>query len=85
MSAAPVTEGRQSKLATVHEGSSHTLNTQFRSVYNQSNELATMQSIFTWGWSSLGHRKSTEHYWLLGCHCLLFEKLLTSCSVYGTK
>lgn len=31
--------GAPSKLATVHEGSSHTLNTQFGALYNQSNEL----------------------------------------------
>lgn len=53
--------GGASKLATVHEGSSHTLNTQFGALYNQSNELASMQSIthlFYLGWksrSSLGH------------------------------
>lgn len=29
-----------SKLATVHRGSSHTVNTQFGAPYNQSNELA---------------------------------------------
>lgn len=51
----PRLQGVPSKLATVHEGSSHTLNTQFGALYNQSNELASMQSIthlFYLGWKS---------------------------------